>query len=268
MKKIRGLILVTIYLILSNISTANADDLFSASQNVGFSTETQSGEFLSPGRLESTGTRFELKDSKYLNVSIDSVEQVKLVLESVPEMVTMSLESASDAVSTQITLGGFVPNTTYHKYEDNYHNHMPFTTDSGGNYTYIQDLSTAHMVFIQPRPSTKFIRDDATGGDCALIGIWDVSTKTCTLTTDLSETIQIDSNGIILDGNNHISTGYGTGTGVYMRGRTGVTLKNLTINKFSTGIGLFLSSNNTLSDNNITNSYCGISLNTSRSNTQ
>ena len=92
--------------------------------------------------------------------------------ESAPEMVTMRIESASDAVSAQISVGGFAPLTTYHKYEDDYHNHTAFTTDANGKYTYIQDLSKKNLVFIQPRPSTRFINTNATGGDCTSIGEW------------------------------------------------------------------------------------------------
>ena len=33
------------------------------------------------------------------------------------------------------------------------------------------------------------IRDDATGGDCTLIGTWNQTSKTCTLTADLSVAI-------------------------------------------------------------------------------
>lgn len=221
-----------------------------------------------PGRLEANGMHFELNNSEYLNISLDSSEPINLTLESAPEMVTMHIESASGAASAQITLGGFLPQTTYHKYEDDYHNHTAFTTDTNGNYVYMQDLSNEHLVFIQPRPSTKFIKDNATGGDCTSFGIWDATTKTCTLTTDLSETIQIDSNGVTLDGNGHTMTGSNTGNGVYLSSRTGVTIKNLNLERFSNGIYLDHSSNNNmLSGNNASNNDIGIDLWMSSKNT-
>ncbi len=46
------------------------------------------------GRIEGSGTRFELTDSDYLNVTLKSNEPVNLTLESVPEMVVMNLEAA------------------------------------------------------------------------------------------------------------------------------------------------------------------------------
>lgn len=204
------------------------------------------------GRLEGTGTHFELTSSNYLNITLDSSEAINLVLESVPEMVTLHLESASGASTAQITLGGFLPSTTYHQYEDDYHNHATFTTDSSGRYTYSQDLSNPHFVFIQSNPSTKFINDNSTGGDCTLIGTWDSATKTCTLTVDVYETIQIDSNGITLDGNGRTITGTGPGYGVYLNRRNGVTIKNLNVQTFTYGISLIFSNGNTLTNNRAT----------------
>ncbi len=216
--------------------------------------ETQSQDALQmPGKLEASGTHFELKNSSYLNIILDSSEPINLTIESPPKMVTMRLESASSATTTDIIMRGFAPRTTYQKYEDDYHNLVTFTTDDSGSYAYTQDLSKPHFVFIQPisskisktstnastanaPSSTIFIRDDATGGDCTIIGIWDSGTKTCTLTTNLVQTVQIDNDGITLNGNGHIITGSGTGSGVYLLGRSSVTIKSLTVKNFTDGI--------------------------------
>jgi parallel beta-helix repeat protein len=216
------------------------------------------------GRLEGTGTHFELNNSRYLNITLDSSEPIKLVLESVPEMVTMHIESASGVVSTKITLGGFAPQTTYHKYEDDYHNHVAFTTDANGRYNYAQDLSKPHLVFIQPRTSTIFLSDS--GWSDPTVGTWDPVTRTATLTQDIMDAIQIDSDNIILDGNGHKITGSNTGYGVFS-GRKGVTIMNLRVERFWRGIGLLSSNNNRLKVNNVSsNSNYGIFLSESSSN--
>ena len=228
-----------------------------------------------PGRLEANGTHFELKNSTFLNITLDSSEPVNMAIESPPEMVTMRLKASYSATTTKIIIKGFNPQTTYQKYQDDYHNLVTFTTDDSGSYAYTQDLSKPHFVFIHPRkeskpgtlaiipgnlPGTIFIQDDATGGDCTLIGIWDNSTKTCTLTTNIAETIQIDDDGITLNGNGYIITGSGTGSGVYLSFRSGVTIKNLTVKNFTDGIYYNnyppdIGFENTLVDNNANSNY-------------
>lgn len=45
------------------------------------------GEPQVPGRIESTGIYFEVKNSEWLNVSVASSELIKLALESLPNMI-------------------------------------------------------------------------------------------------------------------------------------------------------------------------------------
>ena len=111
-----------------------------------------------------------------------------------------------------------------------------------------------------PQDGAWNIRDDASGGDCASIGTWSAQTKTCVLTQDLNQGVVIDSDNIILDGNGRTITGGNTGSGVFLSGRTGVTIKNLNVQKFSQGILLDDSSNNTLTGNTASNNSDGIAL--------
>jgi parallel beta-helix repeat protein len=219
--------------------------LLASPTQAGYS-DFQSSE---PGSIEGTGTHFEITDSDFINVILDSTESINLNLNSKPELVTLVLSSES-AVSTTITLGGFAPNTTYYKYEDDFHNEVDFTTDENGSYTYTQDLSQEHLIFIQTQPSTIFISLSATGGGCALAltapgsggtqgagGTWNAATKTCTLNNDLGQTVQIDASGITLDGAGHKITRTTGSVGVIIpSGKNDVTIKNLEISGFSTGI--------------------------------
>jgi len=214
------------------------------------------------GRIEGSGTRFELTDSDYLNVSLRSSEPVNLTLESIPEMVVMNFEASEEITSTEITLNGFSSSTTYYKYEDDYHNFATFTTNADGSYAYLQDLTKPHLVFIKPRPSTKFIPGDTS------IGTWDPVSRTYTLTTHVYETIQIDEDDLTLDGAGYTVTGDGSGCGIYLFGRTSVTVINLTVAGFSYGIQLHNSSSNTITANNASsNSRYGIYLSHSNNNT-
>jgi parallel beta-helix repeat protein len=214
-----------------------------------------------PGTIEGTGTHFEVTDSDYLNITLQSSEPVHLILESVPEMVVIDIEAAEQATAAQITLSGFLPSTAYYKYEDSYHNGATFTTDASGDYTYIQDLSEPHLVFIQPRPSTIFLPGDTS------IGVWDPCNRTYTLTSDVFETIQIDENNLTLDGAGYTVTGSGSGHGVYLYQKTGVIVRNLDVQGFTYGLYVFDATSNSLSDNICSNNYSGAFLRYSTDNT-
>ena len=121
------------------------------------------------------------------------------------------------------------------------------------------------------------ITDDATGGGCATIGTWDSASKTCTLTSDVSEQITIDSDGITLDGNSHtITLTQHDGTGITNSAyHNNITVKNFKIisptNIAASGIHLvgtnIIVSNNEFTDilgnaiaidqGSAENSYCG-----------
>jgi M6 family metalloprotease-like protein len=220
--------------------------------------------FQMKGETAGIGTHFAITDSEYLNITLDSFETIDIKLTSIPKVITMMFNRASStsAAVTKITLAGFLPNTTYYKYEDDYHNLTEFTTDGDGNYSYNQDISVRHFVFIQTVKSTKFIADNATGGDCTTIGNWNQTTKTCTLAQDITETVQVDGDGITLDGNGHkisITPEYTT-NGIYISGKTGVVLKNLAISGSFFSVFLNQSDNNNIRNNIFSGNYVGVSI--------
>jgi len=90
-----------------------------------------------------------------------------------------------------------------------------------------------------------------TGGECSKIGTWNAGTSTCTLTRDLvDETIDVKSDGVIIDGNNHSSTGPFTVIdpkefpgecaywGVQFSGVSGGTVKDLEISGWNDGVDI------------------------------
>jgi len=112
-----------------------------------------------------------------------------------------------------------------------------------------------------------YIRDDATGGDCASIGVWDGNAKTCLLTTDLSDSITIGGNGIVLDGANHQIIGNNTGSGIIIDYWENIVVKNLKIQNFAYGIYISNSESNSLTGNIISNnSETGIIFSNSHGN--
>jgi parallel beta-helix repeat protein len=115
--------------------------------------------------------------------------------------------------------------------------------------------------------ATKYIKDDATGGDCTSFGTWNAATTTCIMTTDLTEDIWIINNGVTLDGNGRTITGSTTISGIFLSEVSGVLVKNMNINNFYTGVSLYNSTNNYLIGNNASNNTnTGIVLGTSSDN--
>ncbi len=92
-----------------------------------------------------------------------------------------------------------------------------------------------------PVTGTINIVDDATGGECTSVGAWDPATKTCTLTTDIFETVALGSSGVTLDCANHGITRvdpaeyYGV---ISATGVSGVTVRDCQVAEFPMAIGV------------------------------
>jgi len=100
--------------------------------------------------------------------------------------------------------------------------------------------------------------------DCSTYGIWDELTSICTLTQDLTESVEITTSNITLDCNNHIITGNQTGTGISLTFINEATIKRCIIENFLVGIGITEiypgGTNNIITENKIRNNIYGISF--------
>ncbi len=217
-----------------------------------------SGMTTGEGFVSGEDTCFSVTNSTYLNVTLCSSEVVNVTLESVPSVVSFTIEAIGNVTSTDITLSGFVPYRTYYRHEDGYLM-KSFMADEVGNYSYLQDLLTPHHIFIGEKSGTKYIQDAPNGGDCHLIGIWDSLTKTCTLTGNINEMIVMDSNGLTLDGNGWSISG-NIYYGVYASTKSDLKIENLVIDGPSYNIYLYRSSYSIVSGNTITGGTRGINL--------
>jgi parallel beta-helix repeat protein len=177
-------------------------------------------------------------------------------------MISLILSSSTEATTT-LTLKGLEPNKKYYKYEDSYKNGIEILTDKDGSYTFVQDLTKPHHVWFQEKKGTIFLPDD-----CTKYGDWNPENRTCTLTQDLTESVEINTSSITLDCNGHSITGNGGGYGIYLHQKNNTTIENCIIINFSTGIELYhfpfdfeaFTKNNNLSNNVIFGNSLGIHL--------
>ncbi len=190
------------------------------------------------GEVRATSTDFAIIDSDYLNISLHTTNLVSLTMTSIPKVINIITEATSSAVDTIFTVSGLLPNTTYYRYLDGLANLQTFISDASGSYNFILNIAEPHLVTIQTVHSTKII-SAPTGGDCSVIGVWDAGALTCTLNTDVNESIQIASSGITLDGGGH-AVAYGAyanmGFGVMLWNVSGITIKNIDISGFGYGV--------------------------------
>lgn len=246
--------------------------------------------------VEGTGTYFEITNSTYLNITLTSSEPIYIRLEVISRMVSFIIKPNNTATSTLLTFTGFERNTEYFLYQDG--NLMEeYTADSSSKYTYQQDISKDHHIYIQEEKSTITIDKD---GSIDGIPGWSVSKQkkikrtgdssqyVYTFLQDIYDHIVIKRDNIILDGNGYTLFGLGVGNGVYLNSRKGVTIKNLIIRSFSYGLYLYSSScflsgntanynghgfsliygsNNILRDNTATNNTRGFLLYSNSRNT-
>jgi parallel beta-helix repeat protein len=230
--------------------------LFTAVPALAYNEPAELGlEPLMTGKIQGTDTHFEIKDSEYLNISLQSSKEITIDLESVPRMISMDVSSSTDFTSTDLFINGLEPNTTYYKYEDSYKNKIVFISNKNGSYSFAQDLTQPHHIWIQPEKNAEIQSkgiQSLSGGDgvvflpeeCGTYGIWDEQTSTCSLTQDLIENIEITENNITFN--------------------SSIIANN--VSEIFFGIDLYGSDNNRIFDNTILNNQFGIFIHTSDDN--
>jgi parallel beta-helix repeat protein len=219
--------------------------------------------FLIPGRVEGEGTYFEIKESEYLNVSLKSYKKVRVILESMPKLISLMIEESKEIGSEKANLiiENLEPNKIYYKYEDSYKNVAEVYSGNEGKYEWEQDLSKAHHIWFQEEKSTIFLPRD-----CSNYGNWDALTQTCILNQDLNQSVEIDENSITLDCANYSIVGNNEGYGIYLNSKTGVKIKNCKVRNFVRGLSLSSSNNNKFENNTFSNNETGIYLHASYDN--
>jgi hypothetical protein len=114
---------------------------------------------LMPGRVEGRGKYFEIKNSPYLNITLESSEEIEIILESIPKSINLRIEPSLKN-STILTLRGLEPKKVYYKYQDTYKNGTQIVSDEKGSVSWVQDLTEKHYIWIQEEKGTFIFPKD------------------------------------------------------------------------------------------------------------
>ncbi|MCI5146805.1 MAG: hypothetical protein D3923_15090, partial [Candidatus Electrothrix sp. AR3] len=128
-----------------------------------------------------TSDFFVVSTPNSLPITVESSKIITVEIESNPEIIIFNVEADVGAASTDLSVSGLTPVTDYYKYEDGFGNLTVVSTDENGVLRYTQDLTTEHIVFIKPNPSTVYIPGNTT------VGTWDSVNRVYTLTQDINE---------------------------------------------------------------------------------
>jgi len=79
-------------------------------------------------------------------------------------------------------------------------------------------------------------------------------------TGNISETIEVQRDNVVIDGNGYTLQGLGSGRGLYANGISGIAIRNVVVKGWEYGIMLDRSGDNDISNNTINNNWCGILL--------
>ncbi|MFA5795511.1 MAG: putative Ig domain-containing protein [Candidatus Brocadiia bacterium] len=193
---------------------------------------------------EATGTEFILSDNPVSSgLKITSSAEIKLSVNAVTNTISIHIQPVQQTggpATADMTISGLDPfyssvTDTYYCYQDGYLARKFNITDTV--HSWVQDISAGHHVYILPRKSTLYI------------------TQNTVLTQDLYDNIVVAADNITIDGNGHCITSpyssLNTGYGIYLNGRTGVTIKNIDIYSFQTGIYMENSRNCSIDYNDI-----------------
>ena len=212
---------------------------------------------LMPGHVEGRGKYFEIKNSPYLNITLESSEEIEIILESIPKSINLRTEPSLKN-STILTLRGLEPKKVYYKYQDTYQNGTQIVSDEEGSVSWVQDLTEKHYIWIQEEKGTFIFPKDCPN--------WDATNSVCTLDNDIQETIEISGSDFTLDCNFKKIKGNST-HGIYIAGQNNVTIKNCDIQGFSFGIYSASSTGIRIESSSFSNLFYGIFLTNSSSST-
>lgn len=250
--------------------------------------EKSSLEFLLKNTFKATGTTFEIPRENEAPIIITSSENIEVEIEYSSRAISLFIKCNSTISSTSLSISGFM--ASLHKYEDHYSNYEELVPDKDGKITFNQDISKNHFILLQLTESTYILTED--GWSPSGVGTWDPITRVATLLVEGNQTIEIQTDDVILNGFKSDNTRYTIdgsinklSNGIFVNGRKEIAICNFEIKNCDIGVRILNSedisiNNNLILDpttygiyldsttkvniikNSLLNGYTGILLNT------
>lgn len=205
-------------------------------RRIKFMAEDKNRGFRARDSSDSDKIHYELQNG----LTIDSSSPLSVYGSNNGNSLILYFDALSSEMITiaDVILEGLVPLTKYHIFMDNYHNETIYETGSDGLYRLKINTGEDHAIFFHTSPSIVFLSDN--GWSDSRVGSYDPMLKTAYLTKNASATIQVDLDGVILNGKNYIINGSGKDLlfGVFVPGRKNISVTNTKIINCRDGISL------------------------------
>ncbi|MEK7448356.1 MAG: NosD domain-containing protein, partial [Planctomycetota bacterium] len=211
--------------------------------------------------FEGEGTTFQISNEVFPNLLVESSEPIRLIAETITNTVSFLISPITNTrgAKTTVTISGLDPfwngkpaPIPLFRHENGLFIEK-FTVDTRGRYTYSQRFNQDQPVHILILPTKSTIYLNGSPGQTIYL-------KDLGSGQNINDFIVINSDHIIVDGTGTTLTGPGYGYGIYLFGRTGVTIRNCTIQNFTVGVMVINSTRNILTDNLFNNNLVGLDL--------
>ena len=114
----------------------------------------------------------------------------------------------------------------------------------------VNSETTQHTVIIND--ADECAKSTITGTN---YGVYSSDTRTCTLTSDLTEGTEIGVDDITLDCDGHVVTGDGSSNGILVQNKENITVKNCVVHNFYNGIQFSSTTQSSLINNTVKNNF-------------
>lgn len=184
--------------------------------------------------ISGTGTHFEISIEDSQTLTLDSSQDINVLLEYTPACEISILIGSTTLTSTHLTLGGLTANTTYYKYLNGVLSEH-FLSQQDGKYVFLQDLSEpCHIFFSMDKLTLSYITPDGNVTP-ATVPIKRVTDETYVLIGDIEGSIVVQKDGITIDQNGYAIRGQSS-FGYYIVFGRDITIENVNIQGYTYGV--------------------------------